>query len=97
MDALMILKAGENQYFEIRMFLTDARGRLHPVHHRHDDIHQDQVGLDLFAKSDGLGTVGCLTDDRDIGYSDQYSGDDFMDMPMIVYHENADGSFCAHA
>ena len=41
MNAFVILKTGEHYDLEIWIFLTDALGRLHPIHHRHDNIHED--------------------------------------------------------
>src|SRR6266508_4501822 len=96
MDTLMILEAGKNQYFYIWMLFTDALGRLHPIHHGHDDIHQDQIGPDLFTELDGFRSIRGLAHEGNIRYSDQHPGDDIMDMSMVVHNENTNESFCIH-
>src|SRR5437867_1735654 len=92
----MILKAGENQYFYVRILVMDAFGSLHPVHHGHDNIHEDQVESDVFTKPDGLRTVGCLADNTNIRNSNQHPCNNVMDVPMIVHDENTNGSIRTH-
>src|SRR5262249_34866484 len=44
-----------------------ASGGLHPVHPRHADIHQDDIGSQFAGAFDRLRAVACLADDLEIG------------------------------
>ncbi|MNN66234.1 hypothetical protein D3C81_1817990 [compost metagenome] len=35
----------------------DQPGRLHTIHHRHDEVHENQVGRCLGTLAHGLGTI----------------------------------------
>jgi len=39
--------------------LANATGGFQAIHLRHDDIHQDQVGQQVFAAGQCLGTIFC--------------------------------------
>ena len=95
-NALVILEAGQDQYLRVRAALVDYPGSLNPIHHRHDDIHQDDIGLILLAQGDTFLAISALSNQPDIGRL----GHDRLNYPvnlkMVVDKDNANGSFSCH-
>ena len=63
---------------------ADPPGGRHPVHVRHAQVHQDDVGAELEGAGDGLLAVGRLPDDDDAGDYVEHGGEGLPDGPLVV-------------
>ncbi len=61
-DVLVFGEAGQGKHFHRRPADLDQTGRIYPVHPRHDQVHQDYVGLTCLDLSQGCLAIGGLSD-----------------------------------
>src|SRR5512133_2142451 len=77
----------------MRLLRGNLAGRLDAIHFRHQQIHQDDIRLELFGQADGFQAVLCLSDDFDVIRLRQECFDASPDDGMIVYDQNPDDMF----
>jgi len=68
----------------------DLASRLDSVHHRHADVHQDDVWFQASGVGDRHGTVGGIAYHLDLGAGVEKGGEPFSDHRLIVYDEHPD-------
>src|SRR6185437_11641200 len=68
----------------------DLPGGLQAVHHRHADVHEDDVGAQLGDPGDGLLPVDGLADHLDIGLRVEQDGKARPHHALVVGHDHAD-------
>src|SRR5690606_9252059 len=57
---------GESYHLDVRVQPADLPGGLNPAHHRHQQVHHDDVRLELAGQRDGLAPVLGLADDLEV-------------------------------
>src|SRR6185437_554775 len=65
-------------------------GGLQAVHHRHADVHEDDVGAQVGDPGDGLLAVDGLADHLDVGLRVEQDGEARPDHALVVGHQHAD-------
>jgi len=91
-DPVVIGERGQDDDAAGRVGGDDQLGGGHAVEHRHRQVHQDHVGLQLCGEFHRLCSVGCLSDHRDVGGGGEQRGQAGADQPVIV-----DGKDIRHA
>ncbi len=61
LDQLGIAEADQRQDFDLRPALADQAGGGHAIHHRHLQVHQDDIRLEQLAELDGLFAIAGFT------------------------------------
>ena len=74
----------------VRLLRFDARGCVHAVHIRHDQVHQHHVGLELLGAADALLTVASLANDFDVRLELEICTQAFADHAVIVDDQHPD-------
>ena len=74
----------------------DLGDRADPVELRHDDVHEDDVGLEPVHDLDGLDAVLGLTDHLDVVEQLEISAQPAPDDAMVVDEHDADGPGLGH-
>ena len=65
-------------------------GRLDAVHHRHPDVHQDDVGCSRAASSTALGAVARLADELEVRLGGDQHPDPGAEQGLVVDEGDAD-------
>ena len=68
---------------------TDLARRLDPVHHRHGDVHQDDVRIELLHEPHGLLAVSRAPDDGDARIAPENGLERLGEETVIVRYEHA--------
>src|SRR5512132_125916 len=87
------VRARQYQYAGIRPRLANPPGRLDSVHHRHADIHQDNVRLELQRQLDCLRTVARAPDDLEGALAGEDRLERLGEQPMVVHDQDANRAF----
>ena len=80
---------GEEDDFRLRQVMLDKAGGLEAADDGHGDIHEDEIGPELFSEVDGVATVGGLGNDLDVHVGLEEFDDGFSDDLAVVHDENA--------
>ena len=71
--------------------------RLHPVHDRHPDVHDDHVGSRPRSRGDRLAAVGGLPDDLDVLLAGQHHAEAGAHQLLVVDEQHTDAHVCGAA
>ena len=66
-----------------------APGRRESVHHRHPDVHEHDVRLELARERDRLGAVLALTHDLEVGRGAHQHAERSSHEGLVVHHDDA--------
>ena len=88
---LVEVEGGEHQHPRGRLAREQPPGRLEPVHDRHPDVHQDDVGAGPPAGVDGLRAVAGLGDDSDLRVGLEDHPEAGAHECLVVGDQDADG------
>lgn len=93
-DLLILQHAGQRECLRIGHVSPDRRGRGHAVHHRHQQVHQHDIGPEFLGKLKRLGTIPCLTDDFELRIELKKLAQPPAYNAMIIDNEDADRHGC---
>ena len=57
---VIVIKGSQDNNLRFRIFFPKAAGSLYTIHHRHADVHPDQVRLPALIQLDGLKSINRL-------------------------------------
>ncbi len=85
-DLVVSGKAGQHQDTCFRLTGRDAANGLNPIHLRHHQVHQDDVGLEPFCLGHRLPPVFCLSHHFNVRLRRQQGTNPLADYDVIVGH-----------
>lgn len=94
-DRTVLDHAGQRNDLDVSQFRPDCGCGADPVHHRHQQIHEDDVGQQVSRQFDGLLTVGSLANHLELVLGVEEHPKALTHDAVIVDHENADGHLAA--
>ncbi len=96
MNVLVAVIGGEHDYPGVGELVENRSGRGKPVHDRHAEIHQDDVGTKFAILLECFLTVRRLTDHLQIGFGREECHETGADEWMVVGGEDPDGRRAGH-
>ncbi len=91
-DVTVGVVGGEDEHPSLMRELPEPLDRLDPAHNRHAQVHEDNVGVQLFGLAYGVGTVSRLTDDLELDVAGEDAADAVADNGVVVDDEDPDGA-----
>ena len=89
---VVVIERGEDQDLDLRVRPVDPPRGLRAVHHRHADVHQDDVRPQAFRHANRLGAV--LGDPRHRDLVLAVGSQDYLDavgeQPLVIRDQNRD-------
>jgi len=73
-DNLFLSHSRAHHHLRVGVLGTNRFERLQTVHFGHGDVHEHQVGLELFVEFDGFASVRCLADNLEAVLSENILG-----------------------
>ena len=95
-DLLLLDEAGHRHDLDVRVLGLDPADRGEPVHVRHQQVHQHDVGLEATGHGDALAAVGRLAHDLDVGEQIEERAQARADDGVVVDEQDADPVRRAH-
>ena len=87
-EVALLVADREHQDLAVRKQLLDLARRLDAGSLRHADVHEHDVGHGLLRPLDGLGAVGGLADELDVGFLLQHHLEPAPEQRVIVDHHH---------
>jgi len=95
-DLLLLDEARHRDDLGLRSFGLDPADRGDAVHVRHQEIHQDDVGLEATGHRHALAAVGGLADNLDVVLEVEEDAQAHPDDRVVVDDEDADPGVLPH-
>src|SRR5437667_12798234 len=91
MNVLVAVIGGEHDYAGVGELIEDRSGRGEPVHDRHAEIHEDDVGAKFAILLERFLTVRRLSDHLEVRFGREESDHTGPDAGMVVDGEDSHG------
>ncbi len=90
---IVFFEAGKGDHLYVGMTLADGADGGGAVDVRHDQVHEDHVGLNAFAFDDGLVAVAGFTDKFQVIIGEQEGGEAAAYHGMVIHQHHANPLF----